>query len=46
LCAALMRHGGANLAVVLVPWAYEPPHPEEVIEEEEPGSVEPATAAP
>ena len=46
LCAALMRHGGADLAVVLVPWAYEPPHPEEVIEEEEPRSAEPATAAP
>jgi hypothetical protein len=42
LCAALMRHGGANLAVVLVPWAYEPPHPEKVIEEEEPGAPEPA----
>jgi len=27
LCATLMRHGGPNLAVVLVPWAYEPPRP-------------------
>jgi hypothetical protein len=27
LCAALMRHGGPNLAVVLIPWAYEPPRP-------------------
>jgi amino acid transporter len=42
LCAALMRHGGANLAVVLVPWAYEPPHPEQVIAEEEPQAAEPA----
>jgi hypothetical protein len=46
LYAALMRHGGSNLAIVLVPWAYEPPHPEGVIEEEEPGSQEPAVAAP
>lgn len=38
-CAALMRHGGSNLAVVLVPWAYEPPRPEGVIEDEEPGSA-------
>lgn len=46
LCTALMRHSGANLAVLLVPWSYEPPHPEEGIEEQEPGSGEPATAAP
>ena len=46
LCVALMRHGGPNLAVVLIPWAYEPPRPEEVIADEEPGSAEPATAAP
>jgi len=45
LCAALMRHGGPNLAVVLVPWAYEPPHPEKVIENEEPGSTEPVVAS-
>src|SRR5215469_463256 len=37
--------GGANLAAVLVPWAYEPPHPEKVIEDEEPGAREPATTA-
>jgi hypothetical protein len=36
----LMRHGGPNLAVVIVPWAREPPHPEAVIKEEEP-DVEP-----
>ena len=46
LYAALMRHGGPNLAIVLVPWAYEPPHPEGVIEEEEPGSEKPAVTAP
>ena len=33
LCTALMRHGGPNLAVIIVPWAYEPPHPEKVIAE-------------
>ena len=44
LCAALLRHGGPDLAVVIVPWAYEPSHPEQVIEEEEPGSEEPAMA--
>jgi amino acid transporter len=38
LCNALLRHGGANLAVTIVPWVREPPHPEEVIEKEEPGS--------
>jgi amino acid transporter len=32
----LMRHGGPDLIVVVVPWAREPPHPEAVIEEEEP----------
>jgi hypothetical protein len=31
LCAALMRHGGPNVSIVIVPWTYEPPHPEEVI---------------
>jgi hypothetical protein len=39
LRAALLRHGGPNLSVVMVPWAREQPHPERVIEEEEPGSV-------
>jgi amino acid transporter len=38
---ALMRHGGPNLSVVIVPWAREPPHPEAIIEEEEPGSQKP-----
>lgn len=46
LRAALLRHGGPNLSVVMVPWAREQPHPERVIEEEEPGSAEPATASP
>jgi hypothetical protein len=46
LRAALLRHGGPNLAVVTVPWAREEPHPEEVIEAEEPQSQEPATAEP
>jgi hypothetical protein len=46
LRAALLRHGGANCAVVTVPWAREEPHPEEVIAEEEPQSPEPATAEP
>ena len=44
LYAALMRHGGSNIAVVLMPWAYEPSHPEQVIEEEEPRPEEPAMA--
>jgi amino acid transporter len=44
LYAALMRHGGPNIAVVLVPWAYEPSHPEQVIEKEEPRSEEPTMA--
>jgi amino acid transporter len=45
LCTALMRHGGPKLAVIVVPWAYEPPHLEEVIQQEEPGPAEPAVAA-
>jgi hypothetical protein len=36
LRAALLRHGGPNLVVVTVPWAREEPHPEQVIQEEEP----------
>ena len=36
LRAALLRHGGPNLAVVIVPWAREEPRPEAVIEKEEP----------
>jgi amino acid transporter len=32
---ALLRHGGPNLAVMIVPWALGEPHPEAVIEEEE-----------
>jgi hypothetical protein len=42
----LRRQWRGDVAVVLVPWSYEPPHPQEVIEEEEPGSGEPAMAAP
>jgi hypothetical protein len=41
-----MRHGGTNLAVALVPWAYEPPHPEQVIKEEEPELAKPAGSFP
>jgi hypothetical protein len=44
LRTALLRHGGPNLAVVTVPWAREEPHPEEVIEAEEPQSEAPAMA--
>jgi hypothetical protein len=36
LRAALLRHGGPNLAIVTVPWAREEPHREEFISEEEP----------
>jgi hypothetical protein len=32
----LLRHGGPQLAVVLVPWTLEEPHPEAVIAAEEP----------
>jgi hypothetical protein len=32
----LLRHGGPRLAVVLVPWTLEEPHPEAVIAAEEP----------
>jgi hypothetical protein len=32
----LLRHGGPELAVMLVPWTLEPPHPEAVIAAEEP----------
>jgi hypothetical protein len=46
LRAALLHHGGPNLAVVTVPWAREQPHPEKVIEEEEPQPAATATAAP
>ncbi|MBV9826929.1 MAG: APC family permease [Alphaproteobacteria bacterium] len=36
----LLRHGGSNLAVVLVPWTLEEPRPEQVIAEEEPNMVQ------
>jgi amino acid transporter len=39
---ALVRHGGSDLAVVIVPWAREAPHPEKIIEEEEPAAQAPA----
>jgi hypothetical protein len=32
----LLRHGGPDLAVVIVPWAREPARPERVIAQEEP----------
>jgi hypothetical protein len=32
----LLRHGGPELAVMLVPWTLEPPHPQAVIAAEEP----------
>jgi hypothetical protein len=44
LRAAPLRHGGPDTAVVIVPWARDEPHPEAVIEEEEPGP-EPAARA-
>src|SRR5215469_2801700 len=43
---ALLRHGGPDLAVVTVPWTREGPHPEEVIEAEEPQPEEAAKPAP
>jgi hypothetical protein len=33
---ALLRHGGLNLATVMVPWTFEEPEPEAVIAAEEP----------
>jgi Amino acid permease len=42
LRTALLRDGGPNLVVVMVPWAREEPHPEAVIEKEEPESSSPA----
>jgi amino acid transporter len=46
LRTALLRHGGPNLVVVMVPWAREEPHPEQVIQEEEPEPERSTTAAP
>jgi hypothetical protein len=46
LRSALLRYGGPNLAVVTVPWAREAPHPEQVIEEEEPRPEASAAAEP
>jgi amino acid transporter len=46
LRANLLRHSGPDVAVVIVPWAREQPHPEAVIEEEEPGSAPAAKPAP
>lgn len=43
---ALLCHGGPDLAVVTVPWAREQPHPEKVIEEEEPKPEPAAEVAP
>ncbi|HXC30327.1 MAG TPA: APC family permease [Stellaceae bacterium] len=36
LRAALLRHGGPDLSVIVVPWTLEPPDPETVIADEEP----------
>jgi amino acid transporter len=33
---ALLRHGGRNIAVIIVPWSLEEPQPEAVIAQEEP----------
>jgi hypothetical protein len=38
---ALLRHGGPNLTVVIVPWVRDLPHPEEIVEDEEPGEAHP-----
>ena len=46
LRGALLRHGGPNLAVVIVPWVREEPHPEAVIEKEEPQQKERRADAP
>jgi hypothetical protein len=46
LRTALLRDGAPNLVVVMVPWAREEPHPEKVIQEEEPAPERPATPAP
>jgi len=40
--AILLRHGGPNLAVVMVPWTLEEPRPEAVIAAEEPRQKHPA----
>lgn len=40
LRATLLRHGGPDLAVILVPWTLEEPRPEAVIAAEEPRSRE------
>lgn len=41
----LLRHGGPDLSVVLVPWTREPPRPEAVIAQEEPRSTPPRRRA-
>jgi len=43
LCSTLLRHGGPNLAVIVVPWTLEPARPETIIESEEPGAEQPAS---
>jgi amino acid transporter len=42
---ALLRHGGPDLTVVIVPWAREAPHPEKIIEAEEPTAETAAATA-
>jgi hypothetical protein len=46
LRTALLRHGGPNLVVVMVPWARGESHPEKLIQEEEPEPERSATVAP
>ena len=43
---ALLRHGGPDLTVVIVPWARQAPHPEKIIEEEEPRPQKERSPAP
>jgi hypothetical protein len=44
LQANLLSEGGPDLAVVLVPWTVDAPHPEKVIAEEEPAKQAAAEA--
>jgi hypothetical protein len=41
-----MRHGGPNLAIVVVPWARGAPHPEKIIKDEEPQPAPPTAGTP
>jgi len=46
LRAALLRHGGPRLSVIIVPWTLDLPEPETVIAEEEPDKQPHGRAAP